>query len=149
MVSDAASQRPTIGRGQHVLIMDDDFSLQEQWRHGLTKAGFSVTTTGSATEALAILEKKTFDVAVVDLIVRSPNNSNAQGGLRLLREVRFTTKKKLRSMSIIGVSGYRPMGQIDMAKQLMTGFHIDRFLAKPFNTAQLVDLVIEVVNAKR
>ncbi|MEO1576177.1 MAG: hypothetical protein AAFU65_14625, partial [Pseudomonadota bacterium] len=79
------------------------------------------------------------------LLVRAPDYSATQGGLRLLRELRFSREARLRDMLIIGVSGYRPMGQADLAKDLMTEFGISTFLHKPFSAEALVQTVCDAL----
>ena len=145
MADDNDTQASSRGHGHRILIMDDDLQLAAQWHDGLEAAGFDVTTTSRASEALAVLKDQKFSLAVVDLLVKLPEHSGQEGGLRLLRSLRFSDERRLRALPVIGVSGYRPLGSAGMAKQLMTEFSISGFLAKPFETAALVDLVIDVV----
>ena len=133
------------GHGHSVLIMDDDLLLATQWCDGLASAGFDVTVTSRASEALAVLAKRRFNLAVVDLLVKLPEHSGQEGGLRFLRALRFSEERHLRVLPVIGVSGYRPLGSAGLAKQLMTEFTISGFLTKPFETTTLVELAIDVV----
>ncbi|MEM6639270.1 MAG: response regulator [Pseudomonadota bacterium] len=133
------------GLGPCILIMDDDAVLAEQWRAALAAAGCHVTVSHSATEAVAVVEQEHIDLVIIDLLVRTPDNPGAEGGLSLLRALRFSTERKLRTLKIIGVSGYKPLGKMGLAKQLMTEFGIEGFLSKPFESSDLVKLAAKTL----
>jgi len=65
-----------------VLVVDDDKAVLGLTRRILEKAGYTVLTSTSGTEALALLAQQTFDVMLSD--IQMPGVS----GLRLLRAVR-------------------------------------------------------------
>ena len=69
-----------------VLCLDDEPGIREYLADVLTGAGYEVVTAVDATDALARLEDRPFDVAVLDL--RMPGG---RGGMDVLRRARATT----------------------------------------------------------
>ncbi len=65
-----------------VLIIDDELSLRQTLARILQRAGFEVTTAGSAVEGLDLLSHQTWDLIYMD--IRMPD----MNGLEALREIR-------------------------------------------------------------
>jgi DNA-binding response OmpR family regulator len=63
----------------HILIVDDEASLRQTLARILQRAGFEVTTTGGAGEALTLLDQHAFDLVYLDL--RMPD----MNGLEVLK----------------------------------------------------------------
>lgn len=68
-----------------VLIVDDEHHLQELMRLELTRMGHEVTACGNGRAALKLLEKSTFDAAILDL--KMPGMS----GIELLQQIKQIT----------------------------------------------------------
>ena len=111
----------------NVLLVDDDDLLRECFGSLLVEEGFRVTEAASARQALAVVEVGDAPVVLVtDLNLRSGMN-----GLALIAAVR-QRQPSVRAVVISGdddVPGLHPS---------------DRFLAKPFRTADLVQVIGEV-----
>ena len=68
--------------GIHVLIVDDEADGRELVARFLHAAGATVQTAGSAAEALAVLDKETFDVIVSDLAMPGEDGLALVGAVR-------------------------------------------------------------------
>lgn len=71
--------------GDRILVIDDDQSLRLLYKSELEQQGYQVDTVGSGDEALEIVGKTRYDVAVVD--IEMPGIS----GLELLSRLRELT----------------------------------------------------------
>lgn len=65
-----------------IIVVEDDVDLRETLRRALSREGYQVTGVGSAEEALSLVRKRPFDLAIVDLVLPD------MGGMRLLEELR-------------------------------------------------------------
>ncbi len=115
----------------NVLLVDDDDLLRECFGCLLVEEGFHVTEAASAQQALAAMEAGGAPVVLVtDLNFRSGMN-----GLDLIAAVR----QRRPSVRAVVISG----------EDDVPGLHAsDRFLAKPFRTAELVEVLEEVGGAQ-
>ena len=111
----------------NVLLVDDDDLLREWFGSLLVEEGFHVTEAASARQALAAMEAGHAPaVLVTDLDLRS-----GMDGLGLIAAVR----RRQPSVRAVVISGANDV----------PGLHwSDRFLAKPFHTAKLVEVIEEV-----
>ena len=111
----------------NVLLVDDDDLLRECFGSLLVEEGFRVTEAASARQALAAMEAGDAPVVLVtDLNFRSGMN-----GLDLIAAVR----QRQPSVRAVVISG----------EDDVPGLHSsDRFLAKPFRTAELVEAIGEI-----
>jgi len=113
-----------------VLFVDDDEPLREMARHGLAKADMTVSLAGNGHEALAQLERRPFDVAVVDILMPEKE------GLETIIEVR----KRWPDLPVIAISGGGVRGSsafLSTAKAF--GAHLT--LAKPFDMSDLAKAI--------
>jgi len=116
--------------GLIVLVVDDDPTVRGLYATILRQAGAIVTSSGLATEAVALVDLQAPDVVVTDL--RMPGHD----GRWLLREL----KSRIPSVPVIVVSGY--VAPADHDELLGLGFA--EVLAKPL---PLTDLVATVARA--
>jgi excisionase family DNA binding protein len=79
-----------------VLVVDDDMALQEMFKLFLKKAGLSRLIVGTGKEALAALEKQTFDLCFLDLQLPDLNGD----------QIYSIAKEKYPSMPIVIITGY-------------------------------------------
>ena len=85
-----------------VLIVDDDGAIRQVLRLHLTSRGFSCTVASNGAEALALLDRGSFDLLVTDL------DMPVMGGLDLLCQVR---DRGLATRCIV-ITGYATIGNL-------------------------------------
>ncbi len=66
----------------HILIVDDEAEIRESLSSILKEEGYLVTSSGTATEALALLSDAVFDVVLLDIWLPD------RDGLEALSEIR-------------------------------------------------------------
>jgi len=132
LVKDAQSKEPhtvipKLGRGQHVLIVEDDADVASVFGMILEHAGFRVTVMHNAVAALGFVSQKLPDAIVLDLMLPDMN------GLDLAHYVR---KQELpgQHIPVVVVSG--ATGGFQMNQALKAG--ADMFLGKPVGVDELV-----------
>ena len=81
-VEGAREERTGDGTGQRLLVVDDSDFFRQLLEETLTAAGFEVTTSPDAEEALATLGRELPDLLVVDLVMPGMD------GFELVRRVR-------------------------------------------------------------
>jgi len=101
-----------------VLIVDDDERLLALARLALTKDGLTVETAPSGADALALLDRASFDLVVLDVIL--PDLS----GWETLRRIRASSE-----VGVMLLSGRD--SDVDKARGLDLG--ADDYLTKPFS----------------
>lgn len=106
-----------------ILIADDEAEIRELLRLYLENSGYDVLEAADGLEALAILEKKHVDLAVLDVMMPRLN------GLHVL--------KKLRETSNIPVLVFSAK-DTDADKILGLDLGADDYLTKPFNPLEAV-----------
>jgi signal transduction histidine kinase len=110
---------------RRVLLVDDDDATREVVSRTLSHYGANVTPAASASEAMSLLERQTFDLVLTDIAM--PHND----GYWLLSEIR-KTKPQMR------VAALTALGHSD--DQLASaGF--DSFVRKPVEASQLAELL--------
>ncbi|GGP09981.1 response regulator transcription factor [Oceanobacillus neutriphilus] len=108
---------------QSILIVDDDTHILQLVRIQLEKEGFFVSEAKDGAEALAILKKTNYDLAVVDVMMPFMN------GFQLTKEIR-----KKYDIPIILLTA---KGQIeDKEEGFLAG--TDDYLVKPFEPRELI-----------
>ncbi|NWG17530.1 MAG: response regulator [Chloroflexi bacterium] len=119
---------PVIGKGQQVLVVEDDEDVGKVFSIALEHAGFRVSVVNSVVSALGFVSHQLPDAIVLDLML--PDMS----GLDLLRYVRKEFKKHI---PMIVVSGATGGFQANQAKDIGA----DIFLGKPISVEDLVRAV--------
>jgi CheY-like chemotaxis protein len=114
--------------GIHVLIVDDEADGRELVGRFLHAAGATVQTAGSAAEALAVLDKETFDVIVSDLAMPG------EDGLALVGAVRA------RGIRTPMVALTAHAGAQMRVRALMAGF--STYIAKPVEPTELTAVIV-------
>ena len=108
---------------KNILIIEDDTDINNVISETLTKAGYHCTQAFSGTEALMCLERETFALAVMDLML--PGLS----GESLLPKL-----KEIQQIPVIVVSA---KDSLDSKVNLLTSGAED-YLTKPFEIQELV-----------
>jgi two-component system alkaline phosphatase synthesis response regulator PhoP len=120
---------PADGKGQHILVIEDDKDVGVVFCMALEKAGYVVTVVENVTKALGVVFQKMPDAIVLDLMLPDMN------GLDLVRYVR--KQHQQRRVPMLVVSG--ATGGFQMNQALEAG--ADAFLGKPVAVDELVKAV--------
>ncbi|MEZ5667706.1 MAG: response regulator [Alphaproteobacteria bacterium] len=123
-LSAAAAEPAGDAGGAHVLVVDDDQRLLRLLQRYLTDAGFFVTTAADAADARAQMDRFSFDLIVMDVMMPG------QSGLALTRALR--AERSPVPILLLTARG-EPADRI-------TGFEsgADDYMPKPFEPRELV-----------
>jgi len=115
-----------------ILLVDDDDSILSIFEIFLTSNGYEVSTCNTAERALELLNKKNYDVAVLDFILPDIRGD----------ELALKIKKIQKDIEIIYVTGF---SQFETCiKALKIG--ISEILLKPITADELVSAVSRTIN---
>lgn len=67
---------------RRVIIVEDDVDLRETLGRALSREGYQVSYAGDGSEAISLVSKRPYDLAIVDLVMPG------MGGIRMLEELR-------------------------------------------------------------
>ena len=124
------------GRGETVLVVEDENSLRALSMRFLSRSGYNVLEASSAGEALSLLEREGFpsiDLLITDLVM-----PGEFGGMELSKRL----KKRYSDLEIIYTSGYSTDFQ-KSGGELIEGVN---FLQKPFMFESLLELARQRLN---
>jgi CheY-like chemotaxis protein len=121
-------------RGLQILVAEDNVVNQRLAEHLLRGRGHFVTIANNGREALEILERQRFDLALVD--VQMPE----MDGLQLTAAIREKEKRTAEHLPIIAMTAYAMKG--DRERCLEAG--MDDYVAKPINSNQLFETIDRV-----
>ncbi|MFT7139316.1 MAG: two-component system response regulator FlrC, partial [Sulfitobacter sp.] len=110
-----------------ILVVEDDFELQEAVAETLKLAGFKVRTANNGIEALSVLERCEVDMVVSDV------NMPSMDGIELLENIRKTHAQ----LPVLIVTAYADVSKAVSAMRLGA---VD-FMIKPFEPGVLVETV--------
>jgi twitching motility two-component system response regulator PilH len=124
--------RPTngAGKGQCVLLAEDDPALRRYLQVVLERAGYRVVSAADGLEAMKFLLSATVDVVVTDAVM--PNLD----GYQLCRFMR--NSKHLSQLPIILLSALDPRNAVHESEQ------VDAFLPKPVSPEDLLSRIVEL-----
>lgn len=117
-------------RSLDILIVDDEIIVHDTLGEYLRECGHSIYNCHDGSVALTELQKRAFDLALID--VRMPGMSGAE----LLEEIQSLHP----GMPVVMVTGH---GNVDMAEQ-MQELGALAFLIKPVRLLELDDIVTRV-----
>jgi response regulator RpfG family c-di-GMP phosphodiesterase len=115
----------------HILVVDDEPGIREMLTTWLDSAGFESSSAADAVEALAVIERRPADVALLDLALPGKD------GVWLARQLRAAQ----RDTALIMVTGLQ---RFDAAVEGMRLGVMD-YLLKPFSRRQLLESVSRAV----
>jgi PAS domain S-box-containing protein len=124
-------------RGLQILVVEDNIVNQRLAEHLLRGKGHVVTMASNGREALEILERQGFDLALVD--VQMPE----MDGLQLTGVIRDKEKVTGTHLPIIAMTAYAMKG--DRERCLEAG--MDNYVPKPINSRQLFEIIDGVRSA--
>jgi two-component system response regulator FlrC len=110
-----------------VLVVEDDFELQEAVAETLKLAGFKVRTANNGIEALEVLSRSEVDMVVSDV------NMDGMDGIELLENIRGRHGQ----LPVLMVTAY---ADVDKAVSAMRLGAVD-FMIKPFEPTALIETV--------
>ncbi|MFH1090928.1 MAG: sigma-54 dependent transcriptional regulator, partial [Pseudomonadota bacterium] len=116
-----------------ILIIDDEESMRDSCQRILTKAGLEVTTVADAHAAVKLLNKWTYDLVLLDLIIPG-------GGMEILKRI----KEDDPELEVIMISGY---GTVESAVEAMK-LGAYSFLSKPFTPNELRKIVNQALEKR-
>ncbi len=119
----------------NILVIDDDAFMRDACYQTLTKRGHSVSLAKSGREGLALLEKWSFDLILLDL--KMPG----EDGLSVLGTIKELDPEAI----VVMVTGY---GSIETAVQAIKLGALD-FIAKPFTPEDLLKLIDRALRNRR
>jgi len=124
--------RPAVPKRPVVLIVEDEFLLRMDAVGMITDAGFEVVEAANADDAIEILEARR-DISVVFTDIQMPGSMD---GLKLARAIRG----RWPPIKIVATSGLVDVGEKDLPEG-------GRFLAKPYQSKELTDVLRELMAA--
>jgi len=125
---------------KHVLIMDDNVLLAEDWRSTFELNGHKVTLTHNGDEAVACLQTTEFDLVITDLFV-----PNAKGGLHVLGRLLAMRKRTPPVIAVTGTRRYTDVGdEKNFFLQQTESLGVSATIEKPFASAELLLMAEEL-----
>ena len=134
--------QPVLATNLHILIAEDNAINQLLFQTQLESLGYRCTLVGDGLEALSALENTQYDLLLTDISM--PN----LGGLELTKKIRSgesALKEKGVHMPIVACSA-NAMND-DQVSGIDAG--VDAYLTKPFQKAQLADVLHSAFSAKQ
>jgi two-component system phosphate regulon response regulator PhoB len=109
-----------------ILVVEDEKNISKLVKYNLDKAGYDCVVTSKGEEALKILEREPFDLAVLDIMLPGID------GLEVCKRIR--ADENLRTMPIIMLTAKGE--EVDK----VVGFELgaDDYIVKPFSTRELI-----------
>ena len=120
--------------GGRLLIVDDDRVAMKNLEQVMKKEGYAVTATQSASNALALLEKQSFDVVLTELRMEKLD------GMQILKRCRASHP----DTEVVLISGQAALGSAVEAMR-HGAFH---YLAKPARPEEVREVVAEALEKK-
>ena len=121
--------------GLHILLVEDEPDILELLAEALESRGHRVTPLDDGAKAMSCLNRQRFDVAICD--VRLPRVD----GMRIFRRIR----RESPNSQVILMSAYGSVAEAVSAMQE----DATHYLAKPFETALLLQLVDRIVEQRQ
>ena len=134
--------QPVLATNLHILVAEDNAINQLLFQTQLESLGYRCTLVGDGLEALSALENTQYDLLLTDISM--PN----LGGLELTKKIRSgesALKEKGVHMPIVACSA-NAMND-DQVSGIDAG--VDAYLTKPFQKAQLADVLRSAFSAKQ
>lgn len=123
------------GTGELVLVVDDEATIREITKASLEANNYQVLTAADGIEAIALYVQNQAEIAVVLMNMMMPSMDGTTA-IRTLQTINSDVK-------VVAVSGRNFTDQSFSDRQI----NIQAFLAKPYNTETLLEVIGEVVNS--
>jgi signal transduction histidine kinase/CheY-like chemotaxis protein len=138
-ISEAKSNRRAklpVGKGEWVLVVDDEISIREITKETLEAYGYRSQTAKDGVEALSVIER---DRDKIDLVLTDMMMPNMDGASLIRRLERVAPDIK-----IVAVSGVTDQLALEKIKKS----RIEAFLPKPIHTENLLRILDSVLHAE-
>jgi two-component system sensor histidine kinase/response regulator len=123
----------------HILVAEDNIINQRYVLGVLEKEGFSAVVVGNGREAIAALERESFDLVLMDIHMPDMDGFEATSSIRA-RE-RFSGKR----IPIVAVTAHAMTGDRD--KCLAAG--MDGYVSKPLRKSELMEVIASLVTNRK
>ncbi|MEZ6196156.1 MAG: tetratricopeptide repeat protein [Planctomycetota bacterium] len=124
-------ERPAPRAGSRILVVDDEEGIRSLLDELLAGEGYEVVPTASGPEALDAFDAAPFDLVITDL------GMVPMSGWDLAREI----KRRDGGVGVILLTGWAE----DIPEDRARAHRVDRVVSKPFDVAQLLDIVAGAV----
>lgn len=128
-----AVEPSAIGKGERILIIEDDTDVGAVFEYALKKAGYQVTLVSTVARGLGVIFQQMPDVIILDLLLPDMN------GLDLVRYVRKQKTVKRVPMLVVSsaTAGFQMQQALDAGA--------DMFMGKPLAVEELLKAVAETL----
>jgi DNA-binding response OmpR family regulator len=114
-----------------VLLVEDDLQFREALALVLHRRGYRVLSAPNGQEAFTLVAEQFPDIAILDMMLPGPS------GFQITQRLKDQSEGRI---IVIMISGNSSAAHRDYA--IVTG--VDRFLAKPFSPAKVLEIVEEL-----
>lgn len=128
------------GRGEHILVADDEPAILTVAESVLRRHGFTALTAADGNEAMVLLEQHGDRIAVVVTDVMMPNLD----GVRLAAEVR----RRYPTLPIIAMSGLIAPAPGDHSRQQLKSLGVTSVIDKPYGEAELLGAIEHALDGR-
>lgn len=123
---------------KNILVIDDDISVLKSLEKLFKKEGYEVTSVLSGKEALECIEKKDFDLVIVD--IRMPDLD----GIETTKKIKEIRKSKSKiDIPVVFITGYSDVVAIDKARQY------GEVVLKPFDLEEFLNRIRQQTTKRR
>jgi DNA-binding NtrC family response regulator len=129
---------PLTGRRPHLLVVEDEVTVQAALKKYFVAAGFDVVCAGELEEAEALLATDAYDIVIADLRL---SRTYAAEGLEILRYIR----RHSRGTRVVILSAYASADMQQSAKALGA----EAFLQKPAALPEIAATVTRILETQR
>jgi DNA-binding response OmpR family regulator len=119
---------------ERILVVEDAPAVREMLVKFLELEGFSVSGVGTGHEAVAALERETFDLVLLDLMLGETS------GYDVLREMERNGHREHTKVLVLTARASEP----DILQGWRHG--VDEYRTKPFDTSDLLDAIRETLH---
>ena len=119
--------RQVFAAGKAVLVVDDEQNFLALLRWFLSNRGYAVETASNAEDALKLMDKRPFELALVDI------RMGPMDGLMLLEEL----KRRLPALRVVMMTAYPTVGSIKQSHDKGAS----AFLTKPVDLQHLMQTI--------
>ncbi|MEY2699433.1 MAG: hypothetical protein RIQ52_188, partial [Pseudomonadota bacterium] len=120
-------------RGKRILIAEDNVISQMLMREFLAFAQLRVELAGDGVEALAALDRNTYDAVLMDM------HMPRMGGIEATRQIRMNPR--YRQLPVIALSA----GVTEEEREICLEAGVDAFIAKPVDPKALLQVLIRLI----
>lgn len=131
-----AVEPSAVGKGERILIIEDDADVGAVFEYALKKAGYQVTLVPTVARGLGVIFQQMPDVIILDLLLPDMN------GLDLVRYVRKQKTAKRVPMLVVSsaTAGFQMQQALDAGA--------DMFMGKPLAVEELLKAVAETLKSE-